>query len=71
MSDTWTYESSPAVAGWYAIQYSWDAQEGVHVGADYWTGDNWYTSLPTVAFHGPHESMRAADKYARDNDPDR
>lgn len=68
--EPWTYEGAPSVSGWYAARWSWDAQEGVHCGACYWTGSAWAENFPVVAWHGPLQDSAAAYKYADDNDPD-
>lgn len=69
-AEPWTYEGAPSLSGWYAARWSWDAQEGVHCGACYWTGSAWAENFPVVAWHGPLQDSAAAYKYADDNDPD-
>ena len=60
----------PEVVGWYGIFYSWDVQEGIHTGADYWCGDSWLNELPVMLFNGPHPSKEDAIAWAEQNDPD-
>lgn len=69
MSDTWTYERKPSSAGWYAILYCWEPEEGVFHGASCWDGKTWDQDLPISGFHGPHESEAAAAAWADAHDP--
>jgi len=66
----WVYDGYPGTSGWYSILYSWDAHEGVHVGAAQWDGPDWTAALPIVGFAGPHKTEEAAKAWAVENDPD-
>lgn len=72
MNQQWVYdgEYDPSSPGWYGIQYCWDAQEGVHIGAGFWTGGAWTEQLPIVAWIGPCADSSEAYNLAAKNDPD-
>lgn len=40
------HDRQPVEPGWYPMQYSWDAEEGIFTGAAYWNGKSWGTDLP-------------------------
>lgn len=56
----------PTVPGWYAIAYSWDADEGVFVGSAQWGRGEacWDVDLPVIAWAGPFADERAAEVWA-------
>ena len=62
-------EANPSKPGWYAIEYSWDSDEGTFAGYDYWDGKEWQDALPVVRTSiEPFPDMESAKKWAREND---
>jgi hypothetical protein len=66
----WPHECSPTEPGWYAIGFDFGENEGLHMGADYWDGDNWREMLPVCRYAGPFPDEATAKDWAYDNDPD-
>ena len=64
----WDFDSEPPEEGWYAVMYSWDPDEGSFPGAWYWTGRQWQSSIPPVAFAGPFEYEHMARLWAEKHD---
>ncbi len=63
----WTWGDSPGPAGWYAISYCWDSQEGIFPGAARWTGE-WLPKRPVGAFAGPFDDEASAKAWADEHD---
>lgn len=62
------FEGGPAEDGWYAVHYSWDANEGSFVGAIRLEGGQWTSRYPLLDWTGPFRSEQEADDWARAND---
>lgn len=60
----------PAGPGWYAVNFSWDIEEGVFVGASRWEGAKWDDDRPHVASTSSttFATKREAEVWARAND---
>ncbi len=60
----------PPSAGWYAVLYGWDTNEGVFTDASYWNGSAWDSDFPLLGFNGPHPDAPAAKKWADEHNPE-
>lgn len=71
--ESFTYGEPPqgTPPGIYAALQCWDVQEGISPGALNWDGSRWIDGAPAVvAFAGPFASLKEAEDWAYDHDPD-
>ena len=62
----WVWDE-PKVAGWYAIAYCYDEEEGIYNSAAYWDKE-WRTTLPVCASAGPFPDRAEAREWSYAND---
>lgn len=64
----WIFDDKPKEAGWYAVSYCWEIEEGVFPGAAYWDGTKWNRKFPITAYYGPFQDDDSAEEWAYDHD---
>ena len=66
---TWRWEDKPPHMGWYAISFCWEVAEGSFVGAAFFDGESWDSTLPIVGFSDEFFlSKEKAEAWAKEND---
>jgi len=68
---TWTEYSneSPLAEGWYAVHFSWDAGEGSFIKPNYFDGEHFEESLPTISVSSmPFATKEEAEEWGSSHD---
>ena len=68
MTDWVNIDGAPEQEGWYAIHYSWDAEEGSFVDTNYFNGGEWVESYPIIQFAWPFSTKEDAADWADKHD---
>lgn len=69
--DEWNYDDNiPPSTGWYAVIYSWDSDEGIFTGTNFWLGKEWENMLPIFGWQGPFTTRDIALEWAKQHDPE-